>query len=86
MVPVVSSKAQRVLEAGNLTILEKIARRQSTGQKDSARYCDHGLSHCPSHVSALLLWHFMLGKKSVFFTHRAVSTCPKCKVGLCLLP
>lgn len=69
MVPVISSKAQRVLEvslAGNIIILGKIARRQRGGQRSSARYCDHGLSHCPSHISALLLGLFMLGKKSVF--------------------
>lgn len=63
MVPVLSSKAQRVLEvclAGNLMILEEIARRQSGGQRASARYCDHRLSHCPSHVTALLFWHFIL--------------------------
>lgn len=49
MVPVMSSKAQRVLEvslAGNLIILEEIARRQSAEQRASVRYCDHRLSHC----------------------------------------
>lgn len=66
MLPVISSEAQRMLEvsvAGNLTILENSARRQS----------GRHIELLPASVTtasiialALLLWYFMLYKETFF--------------------
>lgn len=64
MVPVINSKAQRVLGvslAGNLTILEKVARRQSGGQRRSARYCDPRAQSLPFTFLSFTLVAFHAG-------------------------